>query len=277
MIKRYIPEFDLTNKNILVTGAYGLIGKVICDAFASAGANVVISDVVKEEKLKKYAVNLSEKYSTKNIGLSIDITDLKSVASGVKRILKQFKNIDVLVNNAAIDAKFDENVEAINPTRFENYPIDLLEKSLDVNITGMIKITKEVVKNMLKNKKGNIINVASTYAIVAPDQRLYKEPGEKKQIFKPADYIITKSFVPGFSRYLATLYAKDGIRINTIVPHGVYNNHDKAFLQRFSERSPLGRMCMPDELRGPFIFLASDSSSYMTGSLLIVDGGWSIW
>ena len=110
MIKRYIPEFDLTNKNILVTGAYGLIGKVICDAFASAGANFVISDVVKEEKLKKYAVNLSEKYSTKNIGLSIDITDLKSVASGVKRILKQFKNIDVLVNNAAIDAKFDENL-----------------------------------------------------------------------------------------------------------------------------------------------------------------------
>jgi NAD(P)-dependent dehydrogenase (short-subunit alcohol dehydrogenase family) len=277
MIKRYIPEFDLTNKNILVTGAYGLIGKVICDAFASAGANVVISDVVKEEELKKYAVNLSEQYSTKNIGLSIDITDLKSVESGVKLILKHFKNIDVLVNNAAIDAKFDENVEAINPTRFENYPIDLLEKSLDVNITGMIKITKEVIKNMLKNKKGNIINVASTYAIVAPDQRLYKEPGEEKQIFKPVDYIITKSFVPGFSRYLATLYAKDGIRINTIVPHGVYNNHDKGFLQRFSERSPLGRMCMPDELRGPFIFLASDASSYITGSLLIVDGGWSIW
>jgi len=114
-------------------------------------------------------------------------------------------------------------------------------------------------------------------AIVAPDQRLYKNPGEENQIYKPVDYIITKSFIPGFSRYLAALYAKDGIRVNTIVPHGIYNKHDKDFLKRFSERSPMSRMCRLEELRGPFIFLASDSSSYMTGGLLIIDGGWSIW
>ncbi|MGZ5509829.1 MAG: SDR family oxidoreductase [Nitrososphaeraceae archaeon] len=277
LIKRYIPEFDLTGKNIIVTGAYGLIGKEVCDAFASAGANVIISDIVEEEMLKNYAENLSKKYGTKNIGLFLDITDSKSVESGVNNILNHFNKIDVLVNNAAIDAKFDENIKDINPTRFENYPIDKLEKSLDVNVTGLVKITKEVAKNMLKNKKGNIINVTSTYAIVAPDQRLYKNPGEEKQTYKPVDYIITKSFIPGFSRYLAVLYAKDGIRVNTIVPHGIYNNHDEGFQQRFSERSPLGRMCMLDELRGPFIFIASDSSSYMTGSLLVVDGGWSIW
>ena len=277
MIKRYIPEFDLTGKNIIVTGAYGLIGKEISDAFASAGANVIISDIVEEEVLKKYAEKLSKKYDTKNMGLFLDITDSKSIESGVKNILEHFNNIDVLVNNAAIDAKFDKNVIDINPTRFENYPIDKLEKSLEVNITGMVKVTKEVAKNMLKNKKGNIINVTSTYAIVAPDQRLYKEPGKEKQTYKPADYIITKSFIPGFSRYLAALYATDGIRVNTIVPHGIYNNHDEDFLRRFSERSPLGRMCRFEELRGPFIFLASDSSSYMTGGLLIVDGGWSIW
>lgn len=277
MIKRYIPEFDLTGKNIIVTGAYGLIGKEICDAFSSAGANVIISDIVNEEILKNYARKLSQKYSTKNMGIFLDITDLESIKSGVENILNHYNSIDVLVNNAAIDAKFDENIININPTRFENYPINELEKSLDVNITGTVKITKEVVKNMLENKKGNIINVTSTYAIVAPDQRLYKKPGEEKQIYKPVDYIITKSFIPGFSRYLAALYAKDGIRVNTIVPHGIYNKHDKDFLKRFSERSPLSRMCRVEELRGPFIFLASDSSSYMTGSLLIVDGGWSIW
>jgi len=277
MKKRYIPEFDLTGKNIIVTGAYGLIGKEICDAFSSAGANVIIMDIVDENKLKKFAGKLSQKYCTKNMGIYLDITDLGSIKSGIRNILNRYKGIDVLVNNAAIDAKFDKNITSINPTRFENYPLDELEKSIGVNITGTVKITKEIVKNMLKNKRGNIINVTSTYAIVAPDQRLYKKPGEKKQIYKPVDYIISKSFIPGFTRYLAALYAKDGIRVNTIVPHGIYNKHDDNFIKKFSERSPLGRMCNLKELRGPFIFLASDSSSYMTGSLLIVDGGWSIW
>lgn len=277
MLKRYIPEFDLSEKNILVTGACGLIGKEICDAFASAGANVIISDIIEENKLKEYADKLSSKYGTKNIGLFLDITDLKSIHSGITNILEKFSSIDVLVNNAAIDAKFDESIVDINPTRFENYPMEELEKSLSVNISGTIKITKEVIKNMISSKNGNIINVTSTYAIVAPDQRLYKNPGEKSQVYKPVDYIVTKSFIPGYSRYLATLYASDGIRVNTIVPHGIYNNHKKDFLQRFSDRSPIGRMCRLNELRGPFIFLASDSSSYMTGSMLIVDGGWSIW
>jgi NAD(P)-dependent dehydrogenase (short-subunit alcohol dehydrogenase family) len=277
MKKRYIPEFDLTGKNIIVTGAYGLIGKEICDAFSNAGANVIISDIVEEKTLKEYAEGLSQKHSTKNMGLYLDITNMDSIKSGIKRVLTHFKSIDVLVNNAAIDAKFDKNIININPTRFENYPIDKMEKSMAVNITGTVKITKEVVKNMLKNKKGNIINVTSTYAIVAPDQRLYKKPGDKNQTYKPVDYIITKSFIPGFTRYLAVLYAKAGIRVNTIVPHGIYNKHSKEFLKRFSERSPMGRMCKLKELRGPFIFLASDSSSYMTGSLLIVDGGWSTW
>ncbi|MDY0027863.1 MAG: SDR family oxidoreductase [Candidatus Humimicrobiaceae bacterium] len=277
MKNRYIPEFDLTGKNIIVTGAYGLIGKEICDAFSSAGANVIISDIADEKALKDYAEKLSCKHSTRNMGIYLDITDPESIKSGIENILNHYDGIDVLVNNAAIDAKFDENIININPTRFENYPVDELEKSMNVNITGTVKITKEVVKNMLKNKKGNIINVTSTYAIVAPDQRLYKKPGEENQTYKPVDYIITKSFIPGFTRYLAALYAKDGIRVNTIAPHGVYNNHDTDFVKRFSERSPLGRMCDLKELRGPFIFLASDASSYMTGSILVVDGGWSIW
>jgi len=277
MIKRYIPEFDLSEKNILVTGACGLIGKEICDAFASAGANVIISDIIEEKKIKEYADKLSSKYGTENIGLFLDITDFESIHSGITNILEKLSSIDVLVNNAAIEAKFDKSIVDINPTRFENYPMEELEKSLSVNISGTIKITKEVIKNMISSKNGNIINVTSAYAIVAPDQRLYRNPGKKSQVYKPVDYIVTKSFIPGYSRYLATLYASDGIRVNTIVPHGIYNNHKKDFLQRFSDRSPMGRMCRLNELRGPFIFLASDSSSYMTGSMLVIDGGWSIW
>ncbi len=275
--KRYLPEFDLTGKNILITGAYGLIGKEICDAFASAGANVIITDITQEDLLKKFAESLTKKYETENFGLYLDITNSKSIDNGLDVILKKFKKIDVLVNNAAIDAKFDDKIVDINPTRFEEYPIDKLRDSLEVNLVGLIKITKKIVKIMIENKSGNIINVTSTYALVAPDQRLYKKKGKKDQLYKQVDYIVTKSFIPSFSRYLATLYAKDGIRVNTIVPHGIFNNHEKEFVKNFAQRSPMGRMCYLKELRGPFIFLASNASSYMTGSMLIVDGGWSIW
>ena len=131
-------------------------------------------------------------------------------------------------------------------------------------------------RQMLKQKKGNIINVASTYSLVAPNQSLY-DFGEGISNFKPVDYIASKSFIPNFTRYLATFYSKEGIRCNAIVPHGIYNNHSNEFLKNWSKLSPIGRMCNREELNGPFTFLASEASSYMTGSILNVDGGWTSW
>lgn len=150
------------------------------------------------------------------MGIFLDISNKNSIKKGISSILKRFGKIDVLVNNAAIDAKFNKNINKINPTRFENYPLDLLKKSVDVNLLGSVMVTQIVVQKMLKKKKGNIINVTSTYALVAPDQRLYKKEGEKEQIYKPVDYIVTKSFIPGFSRYLATHLAPR-IRVNCII------------------------------------------------------------
>jgi len=129
---------------------------------------------------------------------------------------------------------------------------------------------------MLKQGHGNIINVASTYSVVAPNQNLY-DFGEGIKNFKPIDYIASKSFIPNFTRYVATFYSKENIRCNAIVPHGILNNHEESFLVNFSKMSPLGRMCNREELDGPFTFLASDASSYMTGSVLMVDGGWTAW
>nr|MCU0339228.1 SDR family oxidoreductase [Spirosomataceae bacterium] len=188
-----------------------------------------------------------------------------------------FGSIDVLVNNAAIDAKFDKSgMSKVNQSRFENYPLDLLRKSVDVNLTGTIIVTQAVCRQMLQQGHGNIINVASTYSVVAPNQSLY-DFGQGIQNYKPIDYIASKSFIPNFTRYIATFYASEGIRCNAIVPHGILNNHDDAFLSNFAQLSPLGRMCDRDELRGPFTLLASDESSYMTGSVLMVDGGWTAW
>ena len=144
-------------------------------------------------------------------------------------------------------------------------------------MTGLLRITQAAVRLMLAQGQGNIINVASTYSLVAPNQALYRYPDQEGQMYKPVDYVGTKSFVPNFSRYLATLYAGDGIRANTIVPHGVDNEHDDAFERNFARYSPSGRMCNVSELRGPFVFLASEASSYMTGSTLVIDGGWTSW
>jgi NAD(P)-dependent dehydrogenase (short-subunit alcohol dehydrogenase family) len=138
-------------------------------------------------------------------------------------------------------------------------------------------VCQSAVRVMLSQQSGNIINVASTYSLVAPNQDLYRYPGNAIQTYKPVDYVGTKSMVPNFTRYLATLYGREGIRANCIVPHGVSNDHPREFRENFARMSPVGRMCEASELRGPFVFLASNSSSYMTGSTLVVDGGWTAW
>ena len=207
----------------------------------------------------------------------LDITDENNCDEVISEVVNKYGRIDVLINNAAIDAKFDsEGSSKINKSRFEYYPLEALRKSVDVNLIGTIIITQIVCRQMLKQGSGNIINVASTYSVVAPNQSLY-DYGEGVENYKPIDYIASKSFIPNFTRYLATFYAKEGIRCNAIVPHGIFNNHPKAFLKNWSQLSPIGRMCNREELNGPFTFLASDGSSYMTGAILNVDGGWTAW
>ncbi len=211
------------------------------------------------------------------IVVEMDITDEQQVTEAITKIVAHFGTIDVLVNNAAIDAKFDKTgISAVNQSRFENYPIELLRRSVDVNLTGTIIVTQAVCRQMLEQRYGNIINVASTYSVVAPNQDLY-DFGQGTQNYKPIDYIASKSFIPNFTRYIATFYAKNNIRCNAVVPHGIFNNHDEAFLANFAKLSPLQRMANRDELRGPFTLLASDDSTYMTGSVLMVDGGWTAW
>ena len=163
------------------------------------------------------------------------------------------------------------------PLRFEKYPLTLWEKSLSVNCTGLIRVTQAALRVMLPQRSGNVINVASTYSLVSPNQNLYDFKCTAGRTFKPIDYVGTKSMIPNFTRYLATLYARDGIRCNTIVPHGVCNNHSQEFRRNFERLSPMGRLSDVKELRGPFVFLAADTSSYMTGSTLVVDGGWTAW
>jgi len=269
--------FDVENKVIFITGAFGLIGREISSSFLKQGAKVVLADL--NISLFGEITELLSGFSDLNSFLlvALDITDENSINDAIKATIDKFGSLDVLINNAAIDAKFDKaNTAKVNQSRFENYPAGLLEKSVNVNLTGTVLMTQHACRQMLKQGYGNIINVASTYSIVSPNQNLYDFGGGVEN-FKPVDYIASKSFIPNFTRYIATFYSGNNIRCNAIVPHGIFNDHDEAFLHNFSKMSPLGRMCNREELNGPFTFLASEASSYVTGSVLMVDGGWTAW
>lgn len=269
-------EFDLRGKVILVTGATGLIGREVCDAFAAYGADLVVTDLIPDQ-VGTQVDGLRRAYGTRVSGVAADVTSDDDVTAIFRCVEREHRRLDVLVNLAAIDAKFDAGIGDVSPSRFENFPLALWDKSVAVNSTGLLRVCQAAVRVMLGQGAGNIVNVASTYSLVAPNHALYRYPGRASQTFKPVDYVGTKSMVPNFTRYLATLYGRDGIRANCIVPHGVDNDHPSEFRENFARMSPVGRMCGRSELRGPFVFLASSASSYMTGSTLVVDGGWTAW
>jgi NAD(P)-dependent dehydrogenase (short-subunit alcohol dehydrogenase family) len=268
---------SIDGKIILLTGAFGLIGMTLARSFLTQGAKVILADANKRKAaLVEKELKLISKKSDYLICI-MDVTKPLSIKSGLAASIKKFKTIDVLINNAAIDAKFDKSAnKKNNQTRFENFPISLLQTSFDVNVKGLIMVTQAVVTQMLKQGHGNIINVASTYSQVAPNQGLY-DFGDDIIRYKPVDYVVTKSMIPNFTKYLATFYAANNIRCNAIAPHAIYNEHSEQFVKNFSRLSPIGRMANKEELTGPFTFLASDASSYMTGSILTVDGGWTAW
>ena len=197
----------------------------------------------------------------------------------VATVVKDFGRLDILVNSAALDPKFDASAsqKGIAPGNFEDYPLEQWNSALNVNLTGMFLITQACVKPMIEQgKRGSIINICSTYGLNGPDQRIYIKDG-KRVAFKPVYYTVTKAGVLGFTKYLAAYYAGTEIRINALTPGGVFSNHDDYFVKNYSAKTILGRMARKDEMNGALLFLASDASSYMTGNNVVVDGGWTAW
>jgi NAD(P)-dependent dehydrogenase (short-subunit alcohol dehydrogenase family) len=194
----------------------------------------------------------------------------------VDTALNAYGQLDILVNSAAMDPKFDPLREGQHGNRFEDYPLPAWKQALDVNLTGAFLCCQAAARPMLARKQGVIINLCSIYGVVGPNQRIYQSPGKAVQ-YKPAYYSVTKAGILGLTRYLATYFAGQNIRVNALTPGGVYNHHDDAFVRGYSALSVLGRMAERDEMNGALLFLSSDASAYMTGSNLIVDGGWTAW
>jgi 2-deoxy-D-gluconate 3-dehydrogenase len=242
-----------------------------------AGARVVVADLGAEAAAcaAKSAVG---DVGGEAVGWGVDVrqpAEVDKLASGVNG---RFGRIDILINNAAIDPKFDTALAAREANTFEDYPLELWQQSLDVNLTGAFLCCQSVGRFMVRRKSGVIVNISSTYGLVAPDQRLYQRSGEAVQtLFKPASYAVTKAGIAHLTRYLAAYWAGQGIRVNTLTPGGVFSAQDDEFVQKYSARTTLGRMAHRDEMNGALLFLVSDASSYMSGANLVVDGGWTAW
>ena len=258
--------FDLSDSVIVLTGASGLLGTEYAHGLSQAGANLVLADL-NYEKCKKLSKNLTRLYNTTSLPLKVDVTDPTSVKNMVKETTNKFSKINVLVNNAIFSEMNSNKIS------FEKFPLDIWQKGLDVNLNGMFLCSQECGKQMKKQKSGNIINIGSIYGLVGPDQRIYG----KTKIVKSAMYSVTKSAVLNFTRYLAAYWSGTGIRVNTLSLGGVKENQDPIFKKNYSNRTMIGRMAKKDEYVGALIFLSSNASSYMTGSNLIIDGGWTAW
>ena len=259
--------FNMKNRVVIITGAAGLLGSQYANVLSQYGANVVLADV-KYSECKKIEKELISKYGVSPLSIKLDLTNPKSIKSMISKILKKYSKIDVLINNAA-----DQGNPKLRTTKFEDFPLSYWNKALNVNLTGVFLCCQEVGKVMVKQKKGNVINISSTYGLVAPDQRIYGNSGQNSAVF----YSATKSALLNLTRYLASYWNGTGIRVNTLSPGGVEKNQNATFIKKYSEKTMLGRMAYKDEYNGAILFLASDASSYMTGSNLIVDGGWTAW
>jgi len=270
-------KFDLTGRVAVVTGGVGLLGAEFCRTLAEAGAAVAVVDLNGEATLKVAQALTESGYRA--LGVQTDITSPASVNDMVEKVVASFGRLDILVNSAALDPKFDPDAVAkgIAPGKFEEYPLEQWNAALNVNLTGMFLITQACVKKMLaQGKKGSIINICSTYGLNGPDQRIYRKPDGSQPAFKPVYYTVTKAGVLGFTKYLSAYYMETEIRVNALTPGGVFNNHDETFVKNYAAKTILGRMARKDEMNGALLFLASDASSYMTGNNLVVDGGWTV-
>jgi len=261
--------FDLSRKVVIITGAAGQLGGEFTRVLLKAGASVAAFDIWLDNPKGR----LKEIKSKKLFLVKVDITKKNSIKKGLKKVIQKLGDPNVLINNAALDTP--PHISGDRVTTFENFSERFWEKVMEVNLKGMFLCCQVIGGYMAKKRGGSIINISSVYGMLSPDQRIYEY--KEKPFYKPVVYSVSKAGVLNFTRYLATYWAKKNIRVNTLTFGGVFNHQDERFIKNYSQKVPLGRMAKQDEYNGAVIFLASDASSYMTGSNLVIDGVYSCW
>lgn len=267
--------FSLKGKVIVITGAAGLLGRHHAEVIARNGGTPVLLDI-SQQAVDVLSTDLNSKYNVSAIGYEVDITREDSIKKNCAILIERFGYINGLINNAANNPKVEDNGQ--NFSRLEHFDLSAWNLDLAVGLTGAFLCAK-YYGYAISKQGGSIVNISSDLGLIAPDQRLYQKPGllPENQPVKPVTYSVIKSGLIGLTRYLATYWANDNVRCNAICPGGIQNNQDPQFLEIINSRIPLGRMARPDEYEGIILYLLSEASSYMTGSIISVDGGRTTW
>ena len=271
-----LSKFKLDSQVAIITGGAGLLGIQHANAIAEAGGIPVLWDINETAVLKAaQSINAGSNIPAK--GIPVDITNKDSIHNAFSKTLDSFKRVDILINNAANDPKFsDKNLT--DWSRLESFNLDSWNMDLSVGLTGAFLCSQIIGTHMATKNKGTIFNIASDLSIIAPDLKIYRQEGvsEDQQPVKPVTYSVIKHGLIGLTKYLATYWAKNNIRVNAISPGGIFNNQSEDFVKKLTDLIPIGRMAKVDEYKAAIVFLCSEASSYMTGQNIVLDGGRTI-
>ena len=256
---------DLSGKRVILVGATGVLGRAFARMLAEAGARLTLADLP-TTAVRELAAKLGARAA------HVDVTDEESVVAAVSGAVAAYGGLDGAVGNAAITSEALMADDDAFPS-FDTYPLDAWRRTLDVNLTGSFLVAREAGRAMKESGGGSLVLTSSIYGVAAPDHRIYE--GQPFRSF--AGYSASKAGIVGLARWLATWWATEGVRVNALSPGGVYNGQPDEFVERYSIRTPVGRMAESDDVTGALRFLLSDASSYCTGQNLIIDGGWTAW
>jgi NAD(P)-dependent dehydrogenase (short-subunit alcohol dehydrogenase family) len=263
--------FDVENRVVVITGGLGRLGQQFAAALVAHGARVALFD-----RLAPAPAPSSPSAPGNTLCVQVDVTARRSLERGLAAVVDHWGVPHALINAAALDSPPDAPAEENGP--FESYPETSWDTVMTVNVKGTMLAAQVIGSSMATERRGSIVNISSIYGVVSPDQRLYeyrRRGGEP--FFKPVAYSASKSAILNLTRYLATYWASSNVRVNTVTFGGVFDDQAPEFLEAYCARVPLGRMARADEYNGAMVFLVSDASSYMTGSNLVIDGGWTAW
>lgn len=276
--------FSLKNRVALITGGAGLLGIEHAKAIRDAGGIPILSDINQE------GLDLAVKIVGASFceSLVCDVTDKESVQAALDEVLRRHGKVDILVNNAARNPKVEmldlgaatgkQGGLTVFP-RFKDLGVSEWNLDLAVGLTGPMLCCQVFGEHMANNGGGAIVNIGSEYALVAPDQTVYRIAGlpDDQQPSKPLTYTVIKHAIVGMTRHLAIYWAKQGVRVNCLCPGGVEQNQNEEFKKNMRRLIPMGRMAPPDHVQGALVFLCSDASSFMTGEVVAVNGGRTVW
>ncbi len=265
--------FRLDSQIAVVTGACGKLGPIWVEALLGAGARVAALDLPGAPVSSAFRA-LADGARERLQRFDCDITNRQSIEGAAAAVATRMGSPAVLVNNAGVDQPPDSSGSR---SRIDELPLDQFRKMIDVNLLGTFQVTQVFGAQMAKRGSGSIINIGSLYASVSPDQRLYDHLAGDLPFLKSPAYGASKAAVVNMTKYFATLWGRQGVRVNTLSPGGVLGGQDEQFKAKYGARVPLGRMAQAEDLTGPLVFLASPASSYVTGHELRVDGGFTAW